>query len=168
MILVIALTYVNSLWLQSKKTNQPEMLQKQKVHLLPHCMKESGPTSCFNVMFQHRKVSESFNSLMRSHNIYSNKAASSRDIARSFAVLHDIRLMCDGGHMMEGWRYIWAGSIHNYLQMYANEVVKTCSIDCTVTYARCCTLSASVQHWIGTGAVIPVIPIPWSSGLSKW
>ena len=40
---------------------------------------------------------ESFNGLMWTHNIYANRAAASRDIARSFAVIDHLRFMCSGG-----------------------------------------------------------------------
>ena len=41
---------------------------------------------------------ECFNSRLRNFNIFSNRAASSRDIAVRFTLLEDIRLMCDGGN----------------------------------------------------------------------
>lgn len=40
---------------------------------------------------------ESFNGLMRNHNIYANREAPSRDIARSFAVIDHLRFICSGG-----------------------------------------------------------------------
>ena len=40
---------------------------------------------------------ESFNSVMRIHNIYANRAAPSRDIAHSFAVMEHLRFICGGG-----------------------------------------------------------------------
>ncbi len=68
-------------------------------------MKEFGPSS-FNTERYNKLLStvhqfyscrcEAFNSKMRNYNVYSNKAASSRDIALSFSVLEDIRLVCDG------------------------------------------------------------------------
>ena len=40
---------------------------------------------------------ESFNSVMRIHNIYANQAAPCRDIAHSFAVMEHLRFICGGG-----------------------------------------------------------------------
>ena len=39
--------------------------------------------------------------------IFSNRAASSRDIAVRFTLLEDIRLMCDGGTMTDESRYMY-------------------------------------------------------------
>ena len=44
---------------------------------------------------------ESFNSRMRTYNIYGNKAALSRDIAMSFAVAEHLKYMASGGLIMD-------------------------------------------------------------------
>ena len=44
---------------------------------------------------------ESFNSRMRTYNIYGNKAAPSRDIAMSFAVAEHLKYMASGGLIMD-------------------------------------------------------------------
>ena len=40
---------------------------------------------------------ETFNSLIRTRNIFGNKQAPSRDIAHGFAVLEHLRFVCSGG-----------------------------------------------------------------------
>ena len=40
---------------------------------------------------------ESFNSILRTYNIYANRGAPSRDIANSFAVMDHMRFICSGG-----------------------------------------------------------------------
>ncbi|XP_064387491.1 uncharacterized protein LOC135335837 [Halichondria panicea] len=90
----------------------PEMLKKQKVHLLlhlPESMKEFGPPSSFNT-----ERCEAFKSKMRNYNVYS-KAASSRDIALSF------RLVCDGGTTLSFGRSVGLGLVHMY---HSNAVQK--------------------------------------------
>lgn len=81
---------------------------KQKVHLLLHlveCMDEFGPTAVFSaeryiiyaILFSCTCVPfrcESFNSHIRSHNIFSNKQAPRRDIAHRYSVLEHIRFTC--------------------------------------------------------------------------
>ena len=99
------------------KENKPELLQKAKIHLilyLVRCMVEFGPCSGFNterevcVLYVHLEYlysdwyasmnrCEAFNSTMRTHNIYANRAAPSRDIVNSFAVIKHLRFLCAGG-----------------------------------------------------------------------
>ena len=82
-----------------------------KVHLFLHLtddMMDFGPTSSFNTerlgMFLTVQVKmhsfslrcESFNSLMQNRNIFSNRLAPSRDIARGFEVLENLRSVCAG------------------------------------------------------------------------
>lgn len=45
---------------------------------------------------------EAFNSVIRAHNIYGNKHAPSRDIARNMAILEYVRYICSGGIYNEG------------------------------------------------------------------
>ena len=40
---------------------------------------------------------ESFNSVLRTHNVYANRAAPSRDIATTFAIQEQLRFICAGG-----------------------------------------------------------------------
>ena len=42
---------------------------------------------------------ETFNSFIRAQNIYGNKHAPSRDIAHKFAVIEQIRYICEEGHI---------------------------------------------------------------------
>ena len=50
---------------------------------------------------------ESFNGLMRTQNVYSNRQAPSRDIGKSFGVLNYIRYICDGGVYDGDKRYLF-------------------------------------------------------------
>ncbi len=43
---------------------------------------------------------------MRTHNIYANRAAPSRDIAKSFATIEHLRFLCDGGMTLESERWV--------------------------------------------------------------
>lgn len=89
---------------------------KVKIHLLLHLvdnMVDFGPTSAFNterymyiqLSYQLLLIScmlypyrcETFNSLIRTRNIFGNKQAPSRDIAHGFAVLEHLRFVCSGG-----------------------------------------------------------------------
>ena len=105
---------------------QPDMLNKQKVHLMLHlveCMKEFGPSSSFNSeryvllllyiidkLIIYRDIYtcrfETFNSFIRTHNIYGNKGAPSYDIACRFATLEHLRHIGEGGYFMNGERYV--------------------------------------------------------------
>lgn len=40
---------------------------------------------------------ETYNGVMREHNLHSNRQASSRDITTDFAVLEQLQLLCEGG-----------------------------------------------------------------------
>ena len=48
---------------------------------------------------------ESFNSFIRVHNIFGNKSAPSKDIARRFGELEQLRHICEGGLVLHGHRY---------------------------------------------------------------
>ncbi|KAL5505895.1 hypothetical protein EMCRGX_G007436 [Ephydatia muelleri] len=75
----------------------PELRSKLKIHLLLHLpdhMLQFGPPSGFN-----SERCESYNDVIRSHNIYANKHAPSKDIANSFAIQESIRFFCSGGHL---------------------------------------------------------------------
>ena len=48
---------------------------------------------------------ETFNSFIRTHNIYGNKGAPSYDIACRFAALEQLRHNGEGGYFMNGQRY---------------------------------------------------------------
>ena len=97
-------------------------------------MKEFGPPSSFNTERYNKLLStvhqfyscrcEAFNSKMRNYNVYSNKAASSRDIALSFAVLEDI---LKGEGILPGGRGIVTTSVpfvSTALQSMADMPVK--------------------------------------------
>ena len=47
---------------------------------------------------------ETFNSLIRTRNIFGNKQAPSRDIAHGFAVLEHLRFVCSGGPLTKDGR----------------------------------------------------------------
>ena len=97
-----------------------EILKKQKVHLMLHlvkCMKQFGPCSSFNseryvthcdmcgvaIMFTIHRC-ETFNSYIRAQNIYGNESAPSHDIACHFAVIEQLRHICEDGHVSTGKR----------------------------------------------------------------
>ena len=101
------------------KEYYPELLKKVKIHLLLHLtsdMVDFGPTSAFNTerqailhikecrctfsMTHKNKIlcrCETFNSLIRGRNVYGNRLAPSRDIAKGFAVIEHLRFVCSGG-----------------------------------------------------------------------
>jgi hypothetical protein len=71
-------------FISALKIAYPDFLKKAKIHLLlhlPEVLLQFGPTSAYNT-----ERCESFNSLVRTANVYSNKQAPSRDIATSFSV----------------------------------------------------------------------------------
>ena len=107
---------------------QPDMLKKQKVHLLLHlveCMEQFGPTSAFNserygfetmigkikctiitITKPNYRRFETFNSFIRAQNIiYGNKHAPSRDIAHKFAVIEQIRYICEDRYLSSDKRW---------------------------------------------------------------
>lgn len=99
------------------KQHFPHLQKKVKIHLLLHLtgnMVDFGPTSSFNteryvvsflyISQDHSNLyllylcrCETFNSLIRARNVYANRLAPSRDIARSFAVIEYLRFLCAGG-----------------------------------------------------------------------
>ena len=116
-------------FVEAVSQHQPDMLKKQKVHLLLHlveCMEQFGPTSAFNserygleiIMIGEIKSAQSsllpnknyhwfetFNSFIRAQNIYGNKHAPSRDIAHKFAVIEQIRYICEDGYLSSDKRW---------------------------------------------------------------
>lgn len=84
------------------KHSMPELLHKQKVHYFLHLVQsmiDYGPSSAFSA-----ERCESFNSFVRLQNIFSNKQAPSRDIAKHFSVLEHLRYICQGGYYGESER----------------------------------------------------------------
>ena len=88
------------------------MMRKPKVHLFLHLVDnllDFGPTSAYNTERQIilHKINfmflyftcrcESFNSMVRASNVFSNRQAPSRDIAKRFSTLEHLRLVMDGG-----------------------------------------------------------------------
>eukprot|EP00731_Ephydatia_muelleri_P009853 Em0005g439a len=68
--------------------------KKLKIHLilhLPDSMLRFGPASSFNT-----ERCESYNSVIRSRNVYSNRQAPSKDIATAFAIQESIRFTFSG------------------------------------------------------------------------
>ncbi|XP_028417046.1 uncharacterized protein LOC114541311 isoform X2 [Dendronephthya gigantea] len=73
----------------------PELLRKQKFHMLLHLqddMLNFGPPVGFCT-----ERFESFNSIIRQLNIYSNRHASSKDICEKFAKHHVLKFLINGG-----------------------------------------------------------------------
>ncbi|KAL5457269.1 hypothetical protein EMCRGX_G034516 [Ephydatia muelleri] len=89
-------------FVEAIKMHMPELLQKQKTHLIRHlvdCMRELGPSSAFSA-----ERFESFNARVRAHNVYGNRRAPSRDIAHRFCVLQHLRYLCNKGDLSSGER----------------------------------------------------------------
>ena len=99
-------------FVDSVKSHDAALLNKPKFHLflhLPTCIEEFGRIGCYNsercvaliclcitLPFNIRRC-ESFNGLMRLHNLHSNRHASSHDIAVGFAHVENIRHLLHGG-----------------------------------------------------------------------
>lgn len=83
---------------------------------------------------------------MRSKNIYANRAAPSRDIARNFAVLEHLRFLCAGGVTTQSQRL--------YRLCFECVVVIGCDHGCLVFFRRAGTgliqlfLSDAVHHFV--------------------
>ncbi|XP_064391380.1 uncharacterized protein LOC135339165 isoform X2 [Halichondria panicea] len=74
---------------------KPELLLKPKFHLFLHLhesMQSFGPTMAYNT-----ERCESFNGLMREHNLHTNRQSSSRDIAKRFAVMEQLYFLLNKG-----------------------------------------------------------------------
>ena len=91
------------------KDAYPSCMRKAKIHLilyLPEIMIQFGPPSAYNTErysnykhlyshnFQYR--CESFNSIVRTGNVFSNRQAPSRDIATYFSVSESLRHISSG------------------------------------------------------------------------
>ncbi|KAL5474419.1 hypothetical protein EMCRGX_G026363 [Ephydatia muelleri] len=73
----------------------PSLLRKQKIHYFLHLvesMENYGPTSAYSA-----ERCESFISSVHLQNIYGNKQAPSRDIAKHFATVEHLCYICGGG-----------------------------------------------------------------------
>lgn len=89
-------------FVQKTQQHMPEYSKRLKVHLLLHlvnCMEEFGPTSCYST-----ERYESFNGFMRAQNIYGNRQAPSRDIAKNFAVLEHLKFICSDGYISDEFK----------------------------------------------------------------
>lgn len=81
------------------KQHMPSLLEKQKTHLILHLvdsMVKFGPCSAFSA-----ERFESFNSNIRMFNVFGNRLAPSRDIAKRFCILQHLRHICHGGNASE-------------------------------------------------------------------
>eukprot|EP00731_Ephydatia_muelleri_P011328 Em0006g222a len=82
-------------FVQTVQRNCPGHRKKPKLHLLMHLpeyIELFGHPSSYNT-----ERCETYNSLIRSQNVYGNKMAPSKDIAHSFAVLNSIYFTFSGG-----------------------------------------------------------------------
>ena len=102
-------------FVDSVKRHYPEFLLKPKIHLLLHLhenMTDFGPTMSYNteryVVLNDEYIGiaihmycthrcETFNGVMRAHNLHSNRRASSRDISSRFAVMEQLKFLTEGG-----------------------------------------------------------------------
>lgn len=71
--------------------------------LVPHLgLIVKGSLCTTNVLFVSVYTSlfrcETFNSYIRSQNIFGNKGSPSRDIAKKFAAVEQLRFICEGGY----------------------------------------------------------------------
>ena len=94
----------------------PDFRRKVKIHILLHlvdCFVDFGPTSGYNTeRYELLYIApciiililrfEAFNSLLRARNIFANRLAPSRDIARGFNVIGHLRSLCAGGVLGRG------------------------------------------------------------------
>ena len=86
----------------------PEFSCRLKTHLFLHLadLNLDQPTAIilkdvvlyctYNIMSFCRY--EAFNSIVRCQNIYGNWQSPSKDIAKNFATIENLRFLCDGGH----------------------------------------------------------------------
>ena len=94
----------------------PEFSKRLKTHLVLYLVDSIinfGPTQCYNterhanesLHFYHQKFRyESFNSLIRTQNVFGNKQSPSKDIAHNFAIIQHLRYICSGGPFSNGQR----------------------------------------------------------------
>ena len=94
----------------------PEYSKRLKIHILLHLaddLRQFGPQKVFNTerysavnyrILVHVLIYntynfrfESFNSLLRNQNVFSNRESPSKDIGTNFAVLEHLRFLCSGG-----------------------------------------------------------------------
>lgn len=71
--------------------------------LVPHLgliVKGNSHFQCLYLIFVDMSLfrCETFNSYIRSQNIYGNKSSPSRDIAKKFAAIEQLRFICEGGY----------------------------------------------------------------------
>ena len=131
-------------------------------------MKEFGPPSSFNTERYNKLLStvhqyyscrcEAFNSKMRNYNVYSNKAASSRDIALSFAVLEDIRLVCDGERHSVLAGSCWLATVITFYSTILYHFMPCTCIysDRTPPLSRVTSMHITIQErWVRTGTHVP-------------
>eukprot|EP00731_Ephydatia_muelleri_P033385 Em0028g60a len=81
-------------WFKLSKVSAANLKRKLKVHLLLHLcesMLQFGPTLSYNT-----ERCESFNSIIRAKNIFSNKHSPSKYIATNFGVEESIQNICSG------------------------------------------------------------------------
>eukprot|EP00731_Ephydatia_muelleri_P011829 Em0006g723a len=83
-------------FMSAVKQHMPSLLEKQKTHLILHLvdsMVKFGPCSSFSA-----ERFESFNSNVRMYNVFGNRLAPSRDIAKQFSTLQHLHHICHGGN----------------------------------------------------------------------
>ena len=107
-------------FVSSVKQHMPSLLGKQKSHLILHLvdsMVKFGPCSSFSAemskisfRFVYNSIAscchsskglKSFNSNVRMYNVFGNRLAPSRDIAKRFFTLQHLRYICHGGNASE-------------------------------------------------------------------
>uniref|UniRef100_A0A1X7UVS3 C2H2-type domain-containing protein n=1 Tax=Amphimedon queenslandica TaxID=400682 RepID=A0A1X7UVS3_AMPQE len=84
-------------FVQCAVSYMPAYAKRLKTHLILHLVDhivDFGPTQGYNT-----ERFESFNSLVRSANIYGNRHSPSKDIAFRFATIQHLRFLCSGGHV---------------------------------------------------------------------
>eukprot|EP00731_Ephydatia_muelleri_P000135 Em0001g135a len=83
-------------FVSAAKQHMPSLLEKQKMHLILHLvdsMVKFGRCSAFSA-----ERFESFNSYVRTYNVFGNRLGPSRDIAKRFCNLQHLRHICHGGN----------------------------------------------------------------------
>ncbi|KAF9059623.1 hypothetical protein BDP27DRAFT_1238327, partial [Rhodocollybia butyracea] len=127
-----------------------QWFNKPKFHILVHLpehIRRFGPAMLFAT-----EGFESFNAIIHSKSVHSNRQAPSRDIAFSFAKQNHIRHMLSGGLFLLG-TYIPADSVADksltpgrYSVVFRNHwfLSGSCTCRCSVDH------SASIQKWLQT------------------
>ena len=88
---------------------------------------------------------ESFNSVLRTHNVYGNWAGPSRDIATTFPIQEQLRFICSGGVLSGADRLVSGHEMKNGHINILSSIQKHVNIYCSHTNMLLCAY-ASIQY----------------------